>query len=116
MTNLKGAERNYYHTIEFDSGIYNKNALLYAAQKFTNIFILQIEEDRENNINKIYFKIKDDINNEELIKYKNEIINEVLDMQVRIELEKENSYIRKLIVQQAFKPIKNLNELLDSYE
>jgi His-Xaa-Ser system protein HxsD len=83
--------------------IYETKALLQTVYKFTDNCFIHIEPISED-INKVYFEKKDaiDISLEELAK---DFCNELIDQQVRINIEKECGNIRNEIVKKAFSPM-----------
>ncbi len=94
---------------EISTELYQKEAILSAAHKFTDKYYVEIDSSSEKSIN-ISFRSKDknhDLNNLAL-----EFSNELLDQQVRLNVEKSYVNIRDLIVKQAFQPIENIqNEI-----
>jgi len=87
---------------------YQKEAVFAAAYKFTGLCTIYIEPIDEKSVG-IYFKSKND-KNVELKNIAHEFCNEVLDQQVRLDLEQRYGNIRDLIVRHAFSPIKNLKD------
>lgn len=87
---------------------YEKDAVFYAAYKFTDLCSILIEPIEDDSVG-IYFEQLEGktVNLKELAK---KYCNEVLDQQVRLDLEKRYGNIRDLIYRHAFNPLKNLNE------
>jgi His-Xaa-Ser system protein HxsD len=95
--------------LEVYTEIYQKEAILFAAHKFIDRFYVDIEPSSEKCI-KVSFRPKNkDIQFEN---FASEFCNELLDQQVRLNIEKSYGNIRDLIVKQAFQPVENIqNEI-----
>jgi len=94
--------------IEISKEIYDKKAAMAAAYKFTDKCYIYVNSTPENTI-QIYFKAKESVGTPlEEIAY--EYCNELLDQQVRLDVEASYGNIRDLIVKQAFSPIENIEE------
>lgn len=89
--------------LEVDKTIYDEKAILKAAYKFTDMCYVHQESASESIIN-VYFKAKDN-NNIALDKMANEFCSELIDQQIRFNVEKEYGSIRDMIVKKAFSPI-----------
>ena len=89
--------------LEIDKTIYNAEAVLNASCKFTDRCYIHQEPASENIIN-VYFQEKEN-NSMALDKIANEFCNELIDQQIRINVEKEYGSIRDMIVKKAFSPI-----------
>jgi His-Xaa-Ser system protein HxsD len=89
---------------------YEKEAVFAASHKFTGRCTILIEPIEPNSVG-IYFESKSDEYN--LNKIAEEYCNEVLDQQLRLDIEKKYGNIRYLIVKQAFSPIENLKEKIE---
>ncbi len=87
--------------------IYEKEAVLSAAYKYTNRCTILIEPLDELTVG-VYFESADE--NIDLPQIAKDFCNEVLDQQVRLDVEKRYGNIRDLIYQQAFAPLQNLKE------
>ena len=96
-------------TLEVNKELYQKEAILFAAHKFINRCFITIEPSSEKYIN-VLFRPKDE--NLQLDDFALEFCNELLDQQVRLNVEKSYGNIRDLIVKQAFWPVENIqNEI-----
>jgi His-Xaa-Ser system protein HxsD len=93
---------------------YEKEAVRLAAYKFTGKYTILIRPADDWEI-EVLFEPQPgiDIDLEIIAK---EFCNEVLDQQVRLDLEKRYGHVRELIVRQAFAPIKDLKAELLSDE
>jgi len=88
---------------------YEKEAILSAIHKFENIVYTQVHPINEKEVN-VKFENKNSSNLEYL---KKEFLNEVLDQQVRLDLEKRFGHIRDLIYRHAFSPVKSVYSELE---
>lgn len=88
---------------------YERDAVFSAAYKFTDKCAILIEPVDEFSVG-VYFKAKSGKNDVDLEKVAEDYCNEVLDQQIRLDLEKRYGNIRKLTVQHAFSPISNLKD------
>ena len=91
--------------LEVNKELYQKEAILLAAHKFIDRCYITIEPSTEKCIN-VLFRPKD--KNLQLDDLVLEFCNELLDQQVRINVEKSYGNIRDLIVKQAFQPIEDI--------
>jgi len=89
--------------------IYEKESVLASAYKFTNRCTILIEPIEHSTVG-IYFKPKHDITEKELNAVAEEFCNELIDQQLRLEINKNYGNLRDVIVRHAFSPIANLNE------
>ena len=90
--------------LEVDKNIYDVKAILNATHKFADRCYVHQESASENTI-RIYFKAKED-SNVPLDRIANDFCNELIDQQIRLNVEKEYGNIRDEIVKKAFSPIK----------
>lgn len=86
---------------------YEREAVFLAAYKFTNKCAVLIEPI-ENDYVGVFFETKAGCTSKDLKLICTNFCNEVLDQQVRLDLEKRFGDLRKLIVQHAFQPIEKL--------
>jgi len=91
--------------------IYEKNAVMAAAYKLTDSCTVLIRPSGETEM-EVVFEPKDENTTSSLDKIANKFCNDVLDQQIRLDLEKRYGNIRELIVKHAFSPIKDLKESL----
>lgn len=94
--------------IEISKETYDKKAAMAAAYKFTDKCYIYVNSTPENTI-QIYFKAKEGVSTP-LEKIAYEYCNELLDQQVRLDVEASYGNIRDLMVKQAFSPIENIEE------
>ena len=95
--------------------IYQKDAIMAAAYKITDSCAVLIRPSREGEI-EVIVEPKAEGTIQDLEKTASEFCNDVLDQQIRLDLEKHYGRIRELIVEHAFLPIKDLTKSLDEYE
>ena len=95
--------------IELDKSLYEKEAVMAAAYKMTNSCYI-IVKPLENNQLGVYFEPKSNQDENELKLIAKNYCNEVLDHQIRLDVEKQYGNIRDLLVKQAFSPIENIKD------
>lgn len=84
--------------------LYQREAILFAAHIFIDRCYVDIDPSSEKHIN-ISFRPKNkDIQSDKVAL---DFCNELLDQQVRLNIEKSYGNIRELIVKQAFQPIED---------
>ena len=95
--------------IDVAKSLYQKETILFAAHKFTDRYYVDIVHSQEEYIS-ITFRKKD--TTLELEDLSSEFCNELLDQQVRLNIENSYGNIRDMIVKQAFQPVENIqNEI-----
>jgi len=82
--------------IKLNTSIYEKEAVMAAAYKMTDSCFIIIKP-LDNTLVGIFFESK-------------KFCNEVLDQQVRLDVEKRYGNIRDLLIMQAFRPIENIGD------
>ena len=96
--------------LKVDKSIYECEAVLRAAYSFTDTCFVEIESV-EGDKYAVYFSHKNsNVNLEVVIK---EFCNELIDQQIRLDLERKHGKIREIIVKQAFAPLRDLREALE---
>lgn len=97
--------------VSLSKEFYEKSAVFAAAHKLSGRFVVLIEPLDERTAG-IYFQPKPGIemNENDLKEAAFDFCNEVLDQQIRLDLETRYGHIREIIVKQAFAPI-SLSEL-----
>ena len=96
--------------LEIDRGIFKKETIVATTYKFTNDCYIFIEPASNDAFN-VYFKPKTQTT--PLEKIADEFCNELIDQQLRLDIEASYGNIRNLIVQQAFSPVENIKEKID---
>ena len=104
---IKKIEKNNY-LIEINKEIYDKKAIESTCYKFTDKCFVQFNLLPKGIFN-VYFQLKD-INKGDLETIVSEFCNELIDQQLRLDLESTYGNIRELIVRQAFNPIDNIKD------
>ena len=95
--------------VELSKEMYEKQAVFAAAYKFTDKCVVLIEPVGRHSVG-VYFKNKSNSDDSELMEIAEQFCNEVLDQQLRLDIEKEYGNIRELIVEHAFSPISGIKE------
>lgn len=95
--------------LKLDKSIYEKEAVLAASYKMTNLCFIVVKP-LENNQLGVYFEAKNSQSEDELKAIAKNYCNEVLDQQTRLDVEKRYGNIRDLLVKQAFSPIENIKD------
>lgn len=95
--------------LELEKTVYEKEAIMASAYKMTNSCFITIKLIENNNFC-ICFERKNNICENELLLIAKNFCNDVLDQQIRLDLEKQFGYIRDLLIKQAFSPINNIGE------
>jgi His-Xaa-Ser system protein HxsD len=108
MAENSNLSQNNEIVILLDATLYQKEAIQNAAHRFLGNFYIQMAHQSETIIKLILIpKENADTKSIEL-----EFMNELIDQQVRISVEKSYGNIRDLIVKQAFQPVENIqNEI-----
>ena len=115
MHENRGIERNVSPVgqvlLKLSKRLYEKEAVFAALYRFENRCVMQMEPIGEAHI-EVLFKNKtgECLSDETLSTLADEFCNELIDQQVRRDLEKRFGKLRELIVEHAFSPIKNLEE------
>ncbi len=89
--------------IKVSKNLYEQKAIVAASHKFTDNFFVKLSDLPDNNI-EVCFKPKNEIMSlSEVVSDK--FLNELLDQQMRISVERECGKTRDLIVEKAFSPL-----------
>ncbi len=87
--------------------VYDKDAILAVAHLFSGTFWVKIEEG-DNGTFQVFLEPKSQNEKISLVDLENRFMNELIDEQLRRNLEKRYGAIRELIVKHAFSPLENL--------
>ena len=90
--------------LKLSKQFYEKSAVMNAAYKFTNKCVILIEPLEEGYVG-VWFKAKDGQESGIIPDLLDDFCNEVLDQQVRLDLEKRYGSLREAIVKHAFQPL-----------
>lgn len=100
----------YTFSIYLSKQFYEREAVFHAAYKFQSLFYIKIEPYAENQVSvTLSRKIKDTSSVDVEIAAK-EFCNEVIDQQLRLDINKRTEKIRSYIYQKAFAPIVSQKE------
>jgi His-Xaa-Ser system protein HxsD len=92
--------------LKLSEKLYEKPAVMAAAYKFTDKCVILIEPVEEGYVG-VFFQAKNNENPDMIPDIINDFCNEVLDQQVRLDLEKRYGGLRDTIVKHAFQPWAN---------
>lgn len=98
-------------TIEADKRLYEREAILSAAYRISNKAKVDVQPSSEYIVT-----IKITSNNNNLDKLEKIYRTDLIDYQLRLDLEKQFGHVRDIIVEHAFKPIENLKNRLSENE
>ena len=87
--------------VHVDLCLYAKEAIIAACYKFTDRFYLH-QQTQGNNIVVVFESKEGNIVDEQTVKH---FCNELIDQQVRYNINQQFGHIRDLIVEEAFKPV-----------
>lgn len=89
--------------VSIDLRLYSEQAIMSAVYRYTDKFYVyqQIDETNDKLVN-VFFEVKDKSLNEIDVKC---FCNDLIDEQVRANVNQQFGHIRDLIVEEAFKPI-----------
>ena len=95
--------------LKLSKQFYEKPAVMAAAYKFTNKCVISIEPLEQGYVG-VWFQAKNNENSDIIPDLVNDFCNEVLDQQVRLDLEKRFGTLRDTIVKHAFQPIESISK------
>jgi His-Xaa-Ser system protein HxsD len=93
------------YLVRLNKEFYEQAAVFSAAYKFMARNIVKVFPIEETYVG-IYFKPKQETSLEEVEQDALSFLNEAIDQQVRLHLEREFGHVRDVIVEHAFSPIK----------
>jgi His-Xaa-Ser system protein HxsD len=96
-------------TIRLSKEIYEKEAVLAAAYALSGFCRDRIEPGPEGWVT-VTLELLEDRQGQDLRQVESRFLNELVDQQLRLELERRYGELRRLIVQHAFAPLSNLPE------
>lgn len=109
---MKGIDITIEHksaSIIIRKEFFEKPAIEAAAYKLTDNFVVGITPEGDMGV-AVTIKAKFDSSDSILKEASETFCNEIIDQQVRLDLERRYGNIRNLIVKQAFAPIANIRE------
>jgi His-Xaa-Ser system protein HxsD len=92
--------------IFLNRAVYDKEAVMASSYALADMFSAYMEIQGENYL--LTLKLLKTYHENDLEILKDRFLNELIDQQLRIDLEKRFGPIRELIVKQAFAPLENL--------
>ncbi len=92
-------------SVKLSNKYYEKSAVYSASQKFTNDYSIKINEYDADTVEVIICTKNREATINDFEQSVSAFCNEVLDQQIRLDVERQYGNIRELIVQQAFSPI-----------
>lgn len=95
-------------TIIFDTEVYEKEAITAAAYGQTSNYSMQINTKEQHF--EVTFTSKDPITHDNIHQDMLDFMNDALDEQLRLQLDRKTGRLREIIVEHAFKPIQKLRE------
>lgn len=93
--------------VTLSKAIYEKEAVFAAAYALSNLCRNRIEPVQAGYV-KVSLEFLDSCKESDRLEVENKFMNELIDQQLRLDLEKRYGAIRRLIVQQAFAPLDDL--------
>lgn len=111
MKNIIKALENNKLLLQLSKKFYEREAVFAAAHKFTDSCVILIEPIEDEYVG-IYFQAKENQSQSDLEKISSNFCNEILDQQVRLNLERRYGNLRDIIVQHAFSPIADLKKAI----
>ena len=97
--------------INLNSEIYSLDAIKRASYEYTDRCYISISKDNYGQIS-LSVTLKETTPNSTI----QELMNAILDHQIRIDLEKEYGSLRAILVAQAFAPTENINVIIEDLE
>lgn len=91
--------------IKLPTGIYDKAAVLLSARNFANCCLVRIDQDEGHFA--VYFEVKPGQDIEQVRHELGEFGNEVIEHQIRLDLERRYGRLREIIYERAFQPIQS---------
>ena len=95
--------------LKLSKRFYEKRAVMTAAYKFTHKCVILVEPLEEGYVG-VWFQAKHNESADIIPELINDFCNEVLDQQVRLDLEKRYGGLRDTIVKHAFLPFESLSK------
>ena len=93
--------------VTHSKALYEKEAVFAAAYALSGLCSNLVEPAQAGYV-KVTLEFLDSCQDTDRVRVENKFMNELIDQQLRLDLEKRYGAIRRLIVQQAFAPLDNL--------
>ncbi|MBW8039509.1 MAG: His-Xaa-Ser system protein HxsD [Planctomycetes bacterium] len=94
--------------LNLDVKLYSRDAILNTTYRFTHKCYINLQKYEEKTA-LIVFSQKNE-NNRDIELLVKEFLNELIDQQLRVDINNETKDIRKMIISEAFAPLENINE------
>jgi His-Xaa-Ser system protein HxsD len=107
LMNAKVKRKPNGFEVILSKAIYEKEAVFAATYALSGLCRNSVEPAEAGYI-KVTLEFIDSCPDADRVKVENKFMNELIDQQLRLDLEKRYGSIRRLIVQQAFAPLDNL--------
>jgi len=105
-------EKNNLIIVRFSKQLYENIAILTSAYKLTNRCDVQVNADNQNEY-EVTFKPIYDSSIHDLQLIVDEFSRDIIDQQLRLDLDRQFGKIKELIVEHAFKPVSDLKKKLE---
>jgi His-Xaa-Ser system protein HxsD len=92
--------------VEFAEALYEREALFAAAERLNDRYYVKIEPGEEGFL-AVLIQSKDDQNGGDIEKRALELVNDVLEEQVRLDLVNRTGALREIIYRHAFLPLED---------
>ena len=99
-------ESNNIIVFKVKKELYSKDAILETGYKFTNNYYFEIESQDKNYL----IKLRPKITYIDTKNIKEDFLNELIDQQLRFDLNQKNHLLREMIIKKAFFPFFNKGE------
>lgn len=98
-------DKNGYYSLLLSKKLYSKEAILNSCYVYSKIAYFKLELADEEHV-AVIIRFKNNISSETVASFMDEFCNEVVDQQIRLDLEIRTSEIRNMIYEKAFLPIR----------
>jgi len=99
-------ESNNIIVFKVNKELYSKDAILETGYKFTNNYYFEIKSQDKNYL----IKLRPKITCIDTKNIKEDFLNELIDQQLRFNLNQKNHLLREMIIKKAFPPFFNKEE------
>ena len=93
--------------VTLSKALYEKEAVFAATYALSGLCRNRVEPAEAGYV-KVTLEFLEPVSEADRVKIENKFMNEIIDQQLRLDLEKRYGAIRRLIVQQAFAPLDDL--------
>jgi His-Xaa-Ser system protein HxsD len=92
------------YRVELASGLYEREAILAAAERLNDLFYVKVEPHGEES-HEVLLQCKDEQGSRDAEKAALGLLNDILEEQVRLDLMKRTGALREILYRHAFLPI-----------